>query len=107
MNMLYILDNICNVLLNLLFISTNETKHESLFQSPEVHDCIHRNYNIYTICNSFLFFSPDLSVQLLNGSDATEGRVEMIIKGVHRTVCDDSWDVNDATVVCRMLGFDM
>ncbi|XP_062608301.1 deleted in malignant brain tumors 1 protein-like [Saccostrea cucullata] len=44
-------------------------------------------------------------IRLVNGTSSNEGRVELFIHGRWGSVCDHSWDDNDARVVCRSLGY--
>ena len=49
---------------------------------------------------------PPLGIRLAEGYNDNSGRVEIQYNGEWGIICDDNWDINDAQVVCRMLGFE-
>ncbi|XP_074641253.1 galectin-3-binding protein-like, partial [Tubulanus polymorphus] len=55
-------------------------------------------------------YNGRLSIRLRHGATASEGRVEILpldnsFSTVWGTICDDGWDLKDASVICRMLGY--
>ena len=58
--------------------------------------------NLYLLQN---IVCPSGDVRLVGGSVADEGRVELCLNNAWGTICDDGFDVNDANVICRQLGY--
>ncbi|XP_038061236.1 deleted in malignant brain tumors 1 protein-like [Patiria miniata] len=72
--------------------SIAECQHNGWFS----HDCGHYQ-DAGVTCES--------GVRLVNGSSLYEGRVELIVNGVWRTPCSNTWSIGDASVTCKQLGF--
>ena len=67
-------------------------------------------YKIFCSCgNTFALLLEtveciDGSIRLQQGDDDLEGRVEVCTDDTYATIDDDSWDQDDARVVCSQLG---
>ena len=62
---------------------------------------------MYLFVVIYLFYAGStapIEIRLVEGGEDS-GRVEIKYLGEWGVICDDNWDIRDATVVCKMLGF--
>ena len=68
----------------------------------------HDNVYTYVAICSFILTDTQavpLDLRLVGGSSELEGRLEILFFGIWGTICDDFFDITNANVACRRLGF--
>ena len=56
----------------------------------------------YSTKLTHIFFT---ALRLVNGSNQFEGTVQVFHNDTWYLVCDNNWDISDASVVCHQLGY--
>ena len=68
--------------------------HSNIRKFMTVHTCM---------CTAVICYTG--SIRLIGGSSRLSGTIEMCVSNQWQRICYENWDISDATVACRQLGF--